>query len=129
MKVAADIAQHGTKSFLIVFDYYSKWLEIIKIRDKSTQSIIIAFKNCFATHGIPEIIAADNMPFGSYNFRKFAEEFGIQIITSSPHYSKSNGQAESGVKIAKSFLRKGADLDIALLNCRNSEITGIGYSS
>ncbi|XP_011688911.1 PREDICTED: uncharacterized protein LOC105450661 [Wasmannia auropunctata] len=70
----------------------------------------------------------NNMPFGSYKFKQFAEDFGMQIITSSPHYPKSNGQAESGVKIAKSFLKKQVDLDVALLNYRNTEITNIGYS-
>ncbi|KYN22600.1 hypothetical protein ALC57_04996 [Trachymyrmex cornetzi] len=52
----------------------------------------------------------------------------MQVITFSPHYPKSNGQAESGVKIAKSFLKKQLDLDVALLNYRNTEITNIGYS-
>lgn len=30
VKIAADIAQYGTDNYLIIFDYYSKWLEIIK---------------------------------------------------------------------------------------------------
>lgn len=128
VKVAADIAQYGIDNYFIIFDYYSKWLEIRKIKDKNAQNVMLTFKNCFETHGIPEYLIADNMLFGSYAFRKFAEKMGIQVLTSSPHYSKSNGQAESGVKIAKYFLRKNVDLDMALLNYRNTELSGIGYS-
>lgn len=68
------------------------------------------------------------MPYSSYKFSKFADQMGFKIITSSPRYPKSNGQAESGVKIAKNILKKGCDLDIALLNYRNTQITGLEYT-
>ncbi|XP_017892179.1 uncharacterized protein K02A2.6-like [Ceratina calcarata] len=127
-KIGVDIAQFGIHNFVIIMDYFSKWLEIIKIKDKTAQSVIEAFKKCFATHGIPEIIVSDNMPLASYKFKNFAELWGIKLITSSPHYPKSNGQAESGVKIVKAYLRKEVDLDTALLNYRTTNIPGVGLS-
>ena len=127
-KLASDICQYENKSYLIIFDYFSKWLEIIPIADKTSDQLISKFKNNFATHGIPDIVIADNMPYASYKFSKFADQMGFKIITSSPRYPRSNGQAESGVKIAKNILKKGCDLDIALLNYRNTQITGVGYT-
>lgn len=51
-KISADILDHGGKSYLCVVDYYSKWIEILDIKDKTANS---ALKPVFATHGIPHI--------------------------------------------------------------------------
>lgn len=127
-KIAADICEFGNDNYWVIVDYYSKWLEILKIRNKTAEELIKKFKNCFSTHGIPDEMVSDNMPFNSFSFNEFAIKYGIKVTTSSPRYPKSNGQAESGVKIAKQFLRKGCDLDISLLNYRNTEIVGVGLS-
>ncbi|KAK9754587.1 hypothetical protein QE152_g1106 [Popillia japonica] len=46
----------------------------------------------------------------------------FKVETSSPRYPRSNGQAESAVKIAKSILKKECDLESALLNYRSTPI-------
>ncbi|KAK9709517.1 hypothetical protein QE152_g26569 [Popillia japonica] len=74
------------------------------------------------------MLITDNMPFGAYEFRKFAQNWGFKVETSSPRYPRSNGQAESAVKIAKSILKKECDLESALLNYRSTPISGIGLS-
>ena len=96
-------------SYLILFDYYSKWLEILKIKNKTAQDIAAVLKNCFAMHDIPEMLVADNMPF-HITLRNLRKNLVFKL-TSKPNYPKSNWQAENGVKIAKSFLRKQVDLD------------------
>ena len=73
-------------------DYFSKWLKIIKVNNKTSVEIINKFKNIFSTHGIPKILISDNMPFSSFEMAKFAKEWNFQIITSSPRYPRSNGQ-------------------------------------
>lgn len=127
-KVASDLCEYGKQSYLVIYDYYSKWLEVLPVKSKTSEEVIRKFKYVFATHGIPDILVADNMPYASYEFKKFSDTFKFQVVTSSPHYAKSNGFAEAGVKIAKSLLKKGSDLDVALLNYRTSQITGVGYS-
>ncbi|XP_046751338.1 uncharacterized protein K02A2.6-like [Diprion similis] len=127
-KIASDMCEHAGKNYLIIFDYFSKWLEVIPTSGKTADELIQKFKVCFATHGIPDMLIADNMPYASYAFKQFAKEFEFQIINSSPRYPQSNGFAESGVKIAKAILKKGCDLDVALLNYRNTKITGIDYT-
>lgn len=63
----------------------------------------------FASFGYPHIIIGDNMPLGSYECKQFAKKYDIQIITSSPHYPKSNGLAERAIQIAKNILKKSSN--------------------
>lgn len=73
----------------------------------------------FSTHGIPKTVVSDNVPFCGYSFAKFANEWSFEIITSSPHYPKSNGLAKKAVGIAKNIFTKtgeeGVDIRAALL--------------
>lgn len=41
IKIVMDIAEFGGKISLIVYDYYSRWLEICNMRDKTADSVII----------------------------------------------------------------------------------------
>lgn len=92
---------------LIIEDAYSKWLEVFIINSTGAQSAIETFKNVFARFGLPEYLVTDNgPPFTSLQFQQFLKENGIGHRTSSPYYPQSNGQAESGVKIIKTFFKK-----------------------
>ncbi|CAI6372347.1 unnamed protein product [Macrosiphum euphorbiae] len=77
-------------------------------------------------------IIADNMPFGSREFLKFANDWEFEVNTASPHYPQSNGLAEKGVGIAKKILQKckeeGHDIDLYLLNYRNSNVANLDFS-
>lgn len=46
-KIGINIAEYGTNYFLIIYDFYSRWLEILKIKDKSIDSIIFTLKPIF----------------------------------------------------------------------------------
>ena len=86
----------------------------------------------FALHGIPERLIADNMPFSSLKFKNFASEWEIEVVTSSPHYPKSNGLVERNVQTIKQLLKKAdeskQDAFLALLEFRNSPISGMEES-
>ncbi|KAJ8873253.1 hypothetical protein PR048_026887 [Dryococelus australis] len=105
-KVGADILKFGGKSYLVVYDYFSKWLEIVKLCNKQGSSVISTLKDIFCNHGIPKIVVADNKPFSSYECTSFAHELDFEIHSSSLLYSQSNGMAEKCVGIAKIILRK-----------------------
>lgn len=131
-KVGSDIAEFAGKSFLILTDYYSKWLEVRPMRNKTSLEVIRLFKEIFKIHGIPALVIADNQPFGSFELSQFAKQFNFKIQTSSPKYPQSNGMAENGVKRAKMLLRKvtesKGDLDLAILEYNNSPIPALGAS-
>ncbi|XP_039307927.1 uncharacterized protein K02A2.6-like [Solenopsis invicta] len=127
-KIASDILEFGGKSYLVIVDYLTKWLEIILLRSKQSCDIIETFKKVFATHGIPDIVIADNMPYSSYECQRFAKEYDFEFQTSSPGYPKSNGLAERFVQTAKNILRKSEDLNGALMEYRNTPITSLKRS-
>lgn len=108
-KVGIDIMEYAKKSYLVLIDYYSHWIEVSLLKKKTAKEICDKLIQIFITHGIPKIIISDNMPFGSYIYKKFAEDLNFEIITSSPRYPRSNGMAEKAVHITKQLLTKNLE--------------------
>lgn len=131
-KIACDIMDYAGNSYLIVQDYFSKWLEIILLKNKTSSEIIKHLKILFATFGIPKTVVCDNMPFYSYECKTFSKHWNFEFCTSSPKYPRSNGQAERAVQTAKQMFRKcshdNIDIQLALLEFRNTPVSGIGIS-
>jgi len=131
-KIAADIAEFDSALYLIVVDYYSRWIEAIRIGNKNSSTIINKLKEIFARFGIPDTLIADNVPFNSFEMRNFAEKWNFKIKTSSPHYPKGNGLAEKAVGIFKTMLKKsketGQDIELFLLNYRNTPVSTLNVS-
>ena len=81
----------------------------------------------FARHGIPDIVVSDNGPqYSSHEFRKFAQTWQFNHVTSSPTYPQSNGMAERTIQTVKQILKKaiknGDDPYLSLLEFRNTPI-------
>ena len=131
-KVGSDIMTFKGKDYLVVVDYYSKFPEISFLNDKTAGTVISKLKTMFARHGIPQTLMSDNMPYGSREFSRFAKEWGIKLCTSSPLFPQSNGQSERYVQTLKRMLKKaneeGRDINIALLEYRNTPLTGMDLS-
>lgn len=127
-KIASDILEYDKNNYLVIVDYLTKWLEIIPLKTKQSLDIINAFKQIFATHGVPDIVISDNMPYFSKECQTFAEKYGFEFKTSSPRYPRSNGLAERFVQVAKNILKKSNDLHAALMEYRNTPITGLKRS-
>ena len=115
-KVGSDILEHKGKSYLVVVDYYSKFIETSLLRDKTAGTLVTHMKSTFARHGIPEEVVADNMRYNSSVFRSFACDWGFTVTTSSPTYPQSNGMSEKAVQTIKRILKKAEDPYIALLD-------------
>ena len=132
MIVGADIFELNSNSYLIVVDHCSKYPELCILKDKTASSVVTSMKSIFARHGIPDEVVADNMPFSSNAFRKFASARGFEVSTSSPRYPQSNGMSERAIQTIKNVLKKacedGNDPYIALLEYRNTPISGLKES-
>ena len=113
-------------------DAYSNWLELASISNKSADEVILKLKIIFSKFGSPDTMVCDNIPFNSYSFKLFANEWNFNIVTRSPNYPRSNGLAEKAVGIAKSLIKKtckkGKDIFDALLQYRNSPLKHVNYS-
>lgn len=131
-RLAMDVLQFKGKDYLVVVDFYSHFPELRLLVRKRAQDIILALKSMFSVHGVPMEVMADNMPFGSTEMKLFAEQWGFNIVTSSPHYPRSNGMAERYVQTMKSFMKKaeesGEDVYASLLAYRETPLSGLLYS-
>lgn len=83
-KVGVDIAQWAGKYYLVLIDYFSRWIEIRKMSNKSSSEVIDCLKRIFSVHGIPAEVFCDNNPFSGCELYKFAKEWNFKIHTVSP---------------------------------------------
>jgi len=87
-------------------DYFSRWIEVLNMKNKTSETVIELLKILFSRFRIPEEVVSDNNPCESGDFKKFAEDWNFTITLSSPNYAKSNGLAEKAVGIAKNMIKK-----------------------
>ena len=127
--LGADYFSFDGSEYLVIVDYYTKMPFVRKMSPShcnSTRTIAV-LKELFAEHGIPEVIWTDNGPqFPSHLFAEFTKDWNIDHTRSSPRNPRSNGQAESAVKIVKGLLTwakfSGQDLYLALLAYRSTPV-------
>lgn len=119
---------HQGKQYLVVSDYYSRYLEIILLHTTTSEQVVQKLKVLFARFGIPEQIVSDIGPqFTSEVWRNFCVLYDIQHITSSPHNPQGNGHAERAVQTAKRILKQEDPL-LALMTFRATPTTSTGVS-
>ena len=111
-KLVSGVFEHKGKPYIVVVDYYYKFIETSLMRDKTTGTIVTHMKSIFARHGIPEELVSDNMPFNSKEFKHFASDWGFKLTTSSPTYPQANGVSEKAVQTIKRILKKTSTLAI-----------------
>ena len=127
-RVATDLFLWKEATYLLVVDYFSRYIEIARLERPTTQEVIMHLKSMFARHGIPEVVVSDNGPqYSCETFKEFACDFQFQHDTSSPYYPQGNGEAERAVRTIKSLLKKNGDPYKALLAYRTTP-TATGYS-
>ncbi|KAL9983051.1 hypothetical protein ACROYT_G005175 [Oculina patagonica] len=127
--VSQDIFEFEQKQYLVTVDHFSDFYELDPLINTQSTTIVEITKAHFARHGIPLRCLTDNGPqFISNDYKKFAQTYGFEHITSSPYWSRSNGKAEAAVHDAKSTLKKSHDVYLALLNIRNTPPRGYSFS-
>jgi transposase InsO family protein len=130
-KLATDLFVLDGKNYVLLSDYYSKFVEYAVLSETTSTAVILFLKEKFACHGIPEMVVSDNGPqYASAEFKAFAKQYNFSHVTSSPGYPQSNGFAERSVQTLKHVLTKaakaGEDPYLAVLEWRNTPIDGLG---
>ena len=112
-KVASDMFVLNGDSYLIIVDYFSRYLEVIKLKSTTSRAITEAMKAVFSRHGIPETVVSDNGPqYSAEEFAKFAAEYNFHHVTS--NFPQSNGQAERMVQTWKMYWRNHVTSNISV---------------
>jgi len=128
-KLAIDLFETDGKNYLVVVDYYSRYISVHELGQNTTSGVICDnLEKLFCMIGIPHEIVSDNGPqFVSEKFKKFLETWDIHHITSSPRYAQSNGEAERAVQTVKAIMNKSVNYQAALCMYRDTPLFN-GYS-
>ena len=111
--LGSDLFYFQRIDFLVIVDYFSKYLIIRKIPNSTSSAVIKELGMIFSEFGKPQIFRSDNGPcYLSQEFRFFMQNWLIEHRTSSPHYPQSNGLAESMVKVSKNLIEKAVRQDL-----------------
>ena len=123
-------------------DRFSNWPDLREATahtpDAGTAGLIKAYRELFATFGVPEHLSSDGDPaYTSHAFKAFMKTWGIKHRLSSAYHPQSNGRAEVAVKGMKRLLRdnirSNGELDTdavtrGILQLRNTPETDSGLS-
>ena len=119
-----DIYTFKDKKYLIIVDYYSRYIETMLLKNELSETVILSMKSIFSRHGIPESVVSDNgRQFSSKEFIEFSQSYSFQHITSSPKHPQGNSVAERGVQTIKNILSKEDDPYLGLLEYRSTPLS------
>ena len=111
--LGSDLFYFQRIDFLVVVDYFSKYLIVRKIPSSTSSAVIKELGMIFSEFGNPLVFRSDNGPcYSSQEFKFFMQNWLVEHRTSSPHYPQSNGLAESMVKVSKNLIEKAIKQDL-----------------
>ena len=122
-RVHVDFAGEFQNNFwLLMYDAYSKWPEVIKMSHNTTATTTIkTMRSVFSRTGVPWVLVSDNGPqFISEEFKNFLKRNQVKHVLCPSYSPKSNGSCERFVQSFKSAMKKmyetSKDLDLNLAN-------------
>ncbi len=68
-KVGMDLFEWRKNNYLLIVNYYSRFMEVSKLSRTTAEEVITHTKSIFARHGIPKMVVSDNGPqknFGTF---------------------------------------------------------------
>lgn len=82
-------------TFLVIVDYYSRFLKVIEMKGTNAAKTIEALENIFLEHTYPESIRSDNgPPFSSEEFSNYCVRKNIRLVRTIPYWPQMNGLVE-----------------------------------
>ena len=104
---ASDIFAFEGHHYLVLVDYYYKYIEVTKLNELTSKDTIKALKEHFSRYGIPAKLVTDcGVQYTSKEFETFARSYNFEHVLVCPKYPRANGEAEAAAKTVKSPWRK-----------------------
>jgi len=129
--ISIDLFKWEGDDYLLIVDSYSHFIEITKLNNNTSQTVVMHTQSILAQHGIPRTVKSDNGPqYIAEEYKKFSKEWKFNHVTTSPYHPQANGLAEKLVQIFKNLLTK-AKLDnkdpyLSLLEYHNTSVYDLG---
>ena len=128
--LGTDLFYWNKIDYLVIRDYFSKYLIVRKLPNSSTHMVIKELGPVFTELGRLFILRSDNGPcYSSREFHNFLGFYQVDHITSSPYYPQSNGFAEALVGITEKLMEKsvkeGKPWNYGLMQYRTTPIGSI----
>ena len=83
-RIAGDLLELKGSMYLLVVDYYSRFMEVQKLNSTTSTSVITHLKSLSARFGIPAEMVTDNgLQFASNEMKEFSDSYGFWHITTS----------------------------------------------
>ena len=102
---ATDLFDWKGVKYLLIVDYYSRFIEMVKPSGESSAEVIRHTKSIFARYRVPQEVISDNgLQFSSRKFKVFTCLYGFSHTMNSPRFPQSNGEVEYEVKTVKGLL-------------------------
>ena len=106
-KIAADFFCLYGHYYLLMINYYSKFIVIKTLKNLHSSTVINKCKKIFSQFGIPKELVTDNGPeFTSHYFKLLSRAWDFEHGTISPHFHQSNGLVEHCTETVKRTLKK-----------------------
>ena len=88
-KVGADYFDFDGTKYLLLIDYFSKFIYVEEMCTTTAKSTIKKLKTIFSIEGSPNIFFSDNAVFNSAEFQQFSQDWNFEHITSSPNWQQA----------------------------------------
>lgn len=86
-KVGADLFQLDDSMYLVMFDYFSRFIEVAKLLSTTSTVVMERIKSWFARNGIPLQVITDTGPqLSSDTLRQFAKAWGFTRYCYAQHF-------------------------------------------
>jgi hypothetical protein len=92
----------GIGLVLILVDSYSGWPEVVRVRDRRAETVMMVLREVFSRNGVPNVLVSDNAAeFGDEKLKAWLDKVGCKQIKTPPYHPASNGIAERMVQTIK----------------------------
>lgn len=100
----------GHKWILIATNYFTKWIEVVALKEANKNSILNFYQNLVSRFGTPNSIISNNyLAFISLKIFVWSVKNNIFLNTSSNYYLHGNGQEESTNKNLIKIIKKNIE--------------------
>ena len=94
-------------TFLVVVDTNSKWLEVLPMKNTTTEITLDALRTIFCPYGVPKLVSDNGSQFMASGLASCMAANHIEHLMSAPYHSATNGEAERFVQTFKNSFKAG----------------------